>query len=77
MKPIVGKILKVVTFCGLAIAIMYGMDFLSLMDIATYEQTGRMSILLQVSQRPLLILAVMIIIPYLIVTNMRMWKKFE
>ena len=77
MKQAIGTGLKIFTYCGLAIAVLLIGDFLSLMDITAYQQTGHIGLFGFVSNYPWMIFAIMLIVPYFIVKNMRIWKKFE
>lgn len=77
MKTIIGWILKIAVYIGLAGAILIIGDWLSLMDLSVYEQTGRMGVFGTLSKYPLMIIAMMFIFPIFVIKNMRIWKKFE
>ena len=76
MKKVIGLVLKIFVYCGLAVAVLYIGDFLSLMDLEMYHRTGEMSLLLKISNSPF-IFVVILGLPLIIVSNMRLWKKFE
>lgn len=77
MKQIFGMLLKITVYVGLAVAILVIGDFLSLMDLASYEQTGKVGVFAFISNYPIIIFALMFITPYFVIKNMRIWKKFE
>lgn len=69
--------LKIIMYVLLAYVIFVGIDFLSLIEIEKYSQLGHPSILYFFTQNMPLSFAIILIIPYFIVSNLRLWKKFE
>lgn len=63
-------------YCGFAYGILIVADFATLMDLEKYAQTGKMSLLLTITNSPAAFIFYLGI-PLLIIPNLRLWKKFE
>lgn len=76
-KKILRFYLKILVFSGLVVVMLYGGDYLSMMDIEIYKQTGRMGLFGYIANNTFLLFGTILVIPFLIVNSMRFWKKFE